>query len=52
VQEDERALVGDAEITGRRQRGLALHLMGEDRNGSEIATERKLGAGEQRSGRD
>ena len=48
----ERALVGNAEIAGQRQRGLALHLVAEDRNRGEIAAERQLVAGEQRPAGD
>ncbi len=45
----EGALVGDAEIAGERQGGLALHLVAEDRDGAEVHAQRQLVGGEQRA---
>jgi hypothetical protein len=52
VQEDEGALVRNAKVAGERQRGLALYLVAEDRDGGEIAAERQFVAGEQRAAGD
>lgn len=49
VAENERGLVGEAEITRERQRGLSLDLIQEDRDRREIGLERQLVRGEQRS---
>ena len=49
VQEHEGALVGQAQIAGDRQRGLALDLVAEDRDGREIHAQRQLVRGEQRA---
>jgi hypothetical protein len=52
VQEDKGTLVRNAEITGERQRALALDLVAEDRDDGEVAAERQLMAGEQRPAGD
>ena len=49
VQQNKSALVGDTQIARECQRGLALDLVAEDRNGGEIAAKRQLVAGKQRS---
>ena len=46
--ENERGLVGEAEIARERQRGLSLDLVAEDRDGREIGAQRQLVRGEQR----
>lgn len=48
VQEDEGALVGNAQITAQCQGALALHFVAEDRDGRQIAAQGHLVAGEQR----
>ena len=52
MQQNESALVGHVQIAGERQRGLALHFVAKDGNGSEVAAQRELVGGEQRAGRD
>jgi hypothetical protein len=39
MQQDERAFVGNPEIARERQRALALYLIAEDCDGSEIAAQ-------------
>jgi hypothetical protein len=51
VGQDERSLIGDAKIAGHREHGLALHLVGEDRNRHEVRPQRHLAGMKQRAAR-
>lgn len=47
MRQNEAGLIGDAKIAGHRQHGLALDLVGEDRNRHQVRPQRHLAAVEQ-----
>lgn len=52
VAKDECGLVGEAQVTAERQHALALHLVAEDRDGSQVGFQGQLMRGEQRAAGD
>lgn len=52
MQENECTLVGNTQVAAERQRRLALYFVAEDRDGSEVAAQGQLVAGEQRAAGD
>lgn len=51
VEQDEGALVGDAQVAGERQGGFALHFVAEYGDSAEVNFQRQLVRGEQRAAR-